>query len=85
MDFELDSDGTNAKLRAIHVAEDGRHGWVVGSRGTILATTDGGATWTAQTSGTDAFLYAIHVTDDGRHGLAVGSDGTIVVMKQQKN
>jgi hypothetical protein len=35
---------------------DATHGWAVGDYGTILATTDGGATWSARSSGiSDAF------------------------------
>ena len=35
---------------------DDSHGWAVGDQGTILATTDGGVTWNAQSSGTQLFL-----------------------------
>ena len=35
---------------------DDMHGWAVGEQGTILATSDGGATWNAQSSGTQLFL-----------------------------
>ena len=37
-------------LRDIWFA-DAEHGWVVGENGTILATADGGATWTRQSQG----------------------------------
>ena len=33
--------------------------WAVGDRGTVLATTNGGKTWIAQTSGTTQFLSGI--------------------------
>jgi hypothetical protein len=33
-------------LISIHFHEDGQRGWVVGGDGTILATRDGGTTWT---------------------------------------
>ncbi|MBQ4203531.1 MAG: hypothetical protein II655_07505, partial [Thermoguttaceae bacterium] len=46
-------------------------GWVVGDRGTILKTTDGGATWTACESPTDANLYGVSFLD-ANFGLAVG-------------
>ena len=35
---------------------DDTHGWAVGEQGTILASSDGGATWNAQGSGTQLFL-----------------------------
>jgi photosystem II stability/assembly factor-like uncharacterized protein len=51
---------------------DAHHGWAVGYGGAILATSDGGATWTAQTSGTNATLKCVTFADS-RHGWAVGS------------
>ena len=61
-------------LNAIHFI-DASHGWAVGSEygkpGTILATDNGGKTWTAQTSGTQAELNSVHFSD-ASHGWAVG-------------
>ena len=56
---------------------DATHGWAVGEDGTILATTDGGATWSAQSSGTSESLYDVAFTD-ATHGWAVGEGGTIL-------
>ena len=53
------------------------HGIVVGGGGTILTTTDGGATWTARPSGTTVTLIAVSFPDL-MHGTAVGSSGTIL-------
>ena len=39
------------------------HGWAVGKEGTILATTNGGATWTGQSSGTTSDLFAVDFLD----------------------
>jgi len=50
---------------------DGNHGWVVGA-GAILATTDGGRTWTRQYSGAAA-LDQVDFTD-AEHGWAAGRD-----------
>ena len=55
---------------------DSTHGWVVGY-GTILATSDGGATWTAQDPGTTAHLEGVFFPD-ATHGWAVGDEGTIL-------
>jgi photosystem II stability/assembly factor-like uncharacterized protein len=52
-------------------------GWAVGGGGTILKTTDGGATWQLQPSGTTRDLEAIHFTDR-QHGWAVGYMNTIL-------
>jgi len=46
--------------------------WAVGAVGTILHTTDGGATWTAQASGTTQDLWAVRFLD-ALHGWAVGT------------
>jgi len=56
---------------------DSSHGWAVGEAGTILATSDGGATWNGQSSGTNARLWAVAFTDPS-HGWAVGGDGIIL-------
>lgn len=56
---------------------DESHGWISGEFGTILATTDGGATWTQQQSGLESTLFGIHFADRNT-GLAVGIDGVIL-------
>ena len=52
-------------------------GWAVGDYGTILKTTDGGTTWTFQSSGTTNYLGSVFFTD-ANNGTVVGSDGTIL-------
>jgi photosystem II stability/assembly factor-like uncharacterized protein len=49
----------------------------VGQQGTILATTDGGATWQKRDSGVSTTLYGVHSADP-THGWAVGQQGTIL-------
>jgi photosystem II stability/assembly factor-like uncharacterized protein len=61
---------------ASHVAA-GPIGWAVGDGGTILHTSDGGTTWTAQTSGTTNLLSLVEFTD-ANTGWAVGVGGTIL-------
>ena len=59
-------------------AADRRHGWVVGDDGVILATGDGGRTWTAEDSGVGFHLNAIHLgTTTGRKWI-VGDSGGIL-------
>jgi photosystem II stability/assembly factor-like uncharacterized protein len=52
-------------------------GWASGRYGTILHTSDGGATWIRQESGAQHTLASIFFTDP-EHGWAVGVKGTIV-------
>jgi photosystem II stability/assembly factor-like uncharacterized protein len=42
---------------------DANTGTAVGDNGTILRTTDGGATWTRQTSGTTGILFGVSCVD----------------------
>jgi photosystem II stability/assembly factor-like uncharacterized protein len=53
------------------------HGWIVGDRGVILATTDGGESWTMEDSGTKNGLFNVDFRDDNE-GYAVGEKGTIL-------
>jgi photosystem II stability/assembly factor-like uncharacterized protein len=53
---------------------DQRHGWAVGSKGAILATDDGGLTWSRQRSGTSLQLSRVCFLDS-RRGWVVGFAG----------
>src|SRR5258707_9438478 len=57
-------------LRAVSFV-DANTGTAVGDYGTILRTTDGGATWTLQTSGTTGGLSAVSFVQ-ANTGTAVG-------------
>jgi photosystem II stability/assembly factor-like uncharacterized protein len=54
-----------------------KQGWAVCDGGTILTTSSGGITWSAQTSGTIQTLYSVHFASDTQ-GWAVGYGGTIL-------
>jgi photosystem II stability/assembly factor-like uncharacterized protein len=54
-----------------------KQGWAVGTGGTLLATVDGGQTWSPQSSGTNTPLESVHFISADR-GWAVGSGGTIL-------
>src|SRR6266480_3531418 len=56
---------------------DANTGTVVGDYGTIVRTTDGGNSWTIQTSSTTQNLWAVLFTD-ANNGTAVGEGGTIL-------
>src|SRR5262249_20929948 len=64
--------GTNASLNAVSFT-DANTGTAVGRFGTIVRTTDGGATWTPQVSGTDLDLNGVSFTD-ANVGTAVGGN-----------
>ena len=51
--------------------------WTVGAGGTILVSTDLGATWTPQTSGTSQDLRGVDFFD-ATYGVAVGAGGTLL-------
>lgn len=67
---------TNA-LNAVTFLADGRTGFAVGATGTLLRTTDAGATWTLGSSGTVQDLAAITFTSAST-GWAAGAGGTVL-------
>jgi len=71
-------DWQGATINSISFA-DANTGWAVGIGGTILKTTDGGATWNAQNSGTTYNLSSVDFVDSS-NGWAVGSVGGIVCL-----
>jgi photosystem II stability/assembly factor-like uncharacterized protein len=68
--------GTTAHLSDVYFS-DMDSGIVVGYDGTLLSTSDGGATWTAEWSGTREHFMNVLITQDGT-ALAVGGQGTIL-------
>lgn len=71
--LRLPSLGTN--FRSVHFV-DPQYGWAVGF-GTLLATNDGGESWTFQNLDLVRGLTSVHFTDRSR-GWVVGSEGTIL-------
>jgi len=55
---------------------DTLHGWITGSSGTLLATTDGGVNWSAQDTGLTSTLRADFV--DPSHGWVTSAGGAIL-------
>jgi len=53
-------------------------GWACGLGGIILHTTDGGASWTPQTSNTSNWLAWITFNKNARHGWSCGGNGTVI-------
>ena len=67
---------TSTTLYGIAFA-DAANGWIVGSGGVIRHTTDGGTTWSAQTSGTTQNLRDV-VFVGASNGWVVGNGGVIL-------
>ncbi|MBI5256719.1 MAG: PKD domain-containing protein [Burkholderiales bacterium] len=63
-------------LNAVHFV-DARIGWIVGDRGLVLRTDDGGTTWVAQDSGTEHSLFAVFAKDTATAWVA-GTGGVIL-------
>lgn len=69
---------TRQLLTAIHFIDD-QHGWAVGHDALILATADGGATWTRQYENREAEVPLLDVWfGNPQHGLAVGAYGMLL-------
>src|SRR5437667_11340213 len=67
--------GTTTNLNGAILLDSGT-GFVVGDTGTILKSTDAGATWLPLTSGTTATLHGVYFLDPDE-GVAVGDSATI--------
>ncbi len=82
----LPGDGAVRKMHVTDVDLNGvfftnaNNGWVVGERGVIVHTEDGGLTWKSQTSGITESLHAITCTGENRC-WAVGDKATILKTK----
>jgi hypothetical protein len=70
------SSGTNNPLYGVSFV-DVNTGWAVGDLGTILHTTDGGATWRRQSTSTLSSLVGVSFVD-ANTGNVVGLEGTIL-------
>ena len=70
--------------RAIGIAADGEHGWLVGDDGLVWSTADGGATWRDEggalesAAGATIDWASVYVLDAGRTWFG-GADGTVIV------
>jgi photosystem II stability/assembly factor-like uncharacterized protein len=69
--------GTINDLNGVFFQPDGRNGWAVGAAGTIVHTSDAGASWAAQASSTPFSLNDVWFTSPVT-GFAVGNSGTVM-------
>jgi photosystem II stability/assembly factor-like uncharacterized protein len=75
--WEKIQSGTGDSLLCDAAFVDRENGWAVGIRGTIIHSTDGGKTWSAQNSGTEKNLFSVSFPDL-KNGWIVGEFGTII-------
>lgn len=66
----------NENLYGVHFIDD-KNGWIVGSFGTIVKTTDGGKTFAPQNSGVTELLKSVFFLD-ANNGWIAGVDGIIL-------
>ncbi len=75
-DWTVKNSGVSDNLNSVFFVNELK-GWAVGSRGTVIVTTDGGETWAEQSSGTGYDLNGVAFIDENT-GLAVGLMGMIL-------
>jgi len=69
---------TRQLLTAVTFADD-KHGWAVGHDALILATSDGGQTWTRQYEDREGEVPLLDVWfENAQHGLATGAYGVLL-------
>ncbi len=67
-----------AQINSVSLANDNLHGLAVGEGGTVLATTDGGETWSAEDSTVPTTLFSVYCGEGCERAWAVGSGGAIL-------
>ncbi len=75
--FAQSSNASAYDLKGVCFLPDGNSGWVVGTLGKILFTSNAGVSWTAQTSNTSYNLNSVWFTSP-TEGWAAGNQGTLV-------
>src|SRR4028118_10986 len=65
--------GTLSWLHSVYF-HDARHGWIAGSNGTLLNTTDGGATWRVTAKPAEDNLRDVFFTDENNGWLLAERD-----------
>lgn len=69
---------TRQMLTAVYFVDD-KHGWAVGHDALILATSDGGKTWTQQYENREGEVPLLDVWfEDSQHGFATGAYGALL-------
>jgi photosystem II stability/assembly factor-like uncharacterized protein len=79
--WESQSSGTLAWLRAVYFV-DGQKGWAVGSKGALLATTDGGRSWEVRRRPTEDTLRDVYFANEETGWLVC--DRSIYLLKTRE-
>lgn len=74
--WEIQKSGVDENLSSIHFV-NAKRGFVVGYHGTVLKTTDGGATWTKVAVESAYYLTDVFFVNESR-GFIVGEYGTVL-------
>ncbi len=73
----VQASGTSRKLNGVYFLADGHTGFAVGDLGTMVTTSDAGATWRPRASGTSVELTSVWFSDAST-GWATGAGGTLL-------
>lgn len=79
MTWKVVDAGTKFALYAINFRDD-KHGYAVGTKGTLTHTVDGGATWNVIPTGVEVNLFGLAVSPSA--AWAVGTAGTLLKIKE---
>lgn len=79
--WESQTSGTLAWLRAVYFVDEAR-GWAVGSKGALLATTDGGASWEVRRRPTEDTLRDVYFMNEQTGWLVC--DRSIYLLKTRE-
>jgi photosystem II stability/assembly factor-like uncharacterized protein len=71
----------DTNLQDIAFTDDGQHGWLVGSKSTLLETTDGGKTWQPKNLGLEDNYLLSSVSFSGQEGWVVGEPALLLHTK----
>ena len=74
--YALTSEYSNYSLYSVYFVNE-NNGYIVGSDGLIIRTTNSGLKWTRQTSGTTNDLMSVFFVNENI-GYAAGNDGVIL-------
>lgn len=79
--WEVISVPADTNLQDISFTDDGQHGWLVGSKSTLLETTDAGKTWQPKNLDLEENYLLSSVSFSGQEGWVVGEPALLLHTK----